>query len=251
MTTSEKMNYARPPITEAVIELRFASHISDRKLDGWVKKLKARYPSIKKTIPISIQVPTAPTTDMIPVKQDEHGFRLSTDDQACIVILNRYSVAIARLAPYYGWDDFFSHAKAVFKLTEKSGQIAGVTRIGVRYINRIDIPCDEGPTTDVGRYMKLNAGAPEGVFSQSNQSVVQINGDLQNKPWMAQLTSARVDSPLMNHISLLLDIDVYRDSQIATSATNIYNLIEEARGLKNMLFKACITPDTEALFGDA
>ena len=46
----------------------------------------------------------------------------------------------SRLAPYTGWDDFFARTVRAWEVWRKSAGHTVLSRIGVRYVNRIDVP---------------------------------------------------------------------------------------------------------------
>lgn len=66
--------------------------------------------------------------------------------------------------------------------------------------------------------------------------------------WSVNITSTGIQSPLINHTSLLLDIDVFRTDNIPLNDVDLWKTIDEARDIKNKIFKACITQKTEELF---
>jgi uncharacterized protein (TIGR04255 family) len=52
----------------------------------------------------------------------------------------------------------------------------------------------------------------------------------------------------LNNISLLLDIDLFRTSEIPGNEDDLWRVVDSARPLKNRIFEACITNETRALF---
>jgi uncharacterized protein (TIGR04255 family) len=48
--------YARPPITEAVVEIRFKASFSARDLDRMRDKFKGRYPSVEERHEVNVRV---------------------------------------------------------------------------------------------------------------------------------------------------------------------------------------------------
>jgi len=55
-------------------------------------------------------------------------------------------------------------------------------------------------------------------------------------------------APLINHVSMVLDIDVFRTDQIPGRDADLWDCIDTVRSLKNAIFEACITDEARKLF---
>jgi uncharacterized protein (TIGR04255 family) len=55
-------------------------------------------------------------------------------------------------------------------------------------------------------------------------------------------------APLINHVSMVLDIDVFRTEQIPGRDNDLWTCIDAVRPLKNTIFEACITDEARRLF---
>src|SRR6266403_3430526 len=121
--------YKRPPITEAVIGLRFADPIDSATLDKVASGLKPFYPreDILKgvQIPISLNATPPPSPQTI----EQIGYRLSSLDQTHILILmpTPPSLTMSQLAPYPGWDQFFGRFCRDWDVWKKSAGYRKIT----------------------------------------------------------------------------------------------------------------------------
>jgi uncharacterized protein (TIGR04255 family) len=61
-------------------------------------------------------------------------------------------------------------------------------------------------------------------------------------------TSTIVPAALINHYSLLLDIDVFRTEQIPNRDDELWKVVDEVRGVKDGIFEGCITQKSRELF---
>jgi len=59
------------------------------------------------------------------------------------VLVAQQGIGFARMAPYPGWGEFSAGAADTFKATRDAMGYATVTRVGVRYINRLDIKIED------------------------------------------------------------------------------------------------------------
>ncbi len=138
MPVQKHKHYSKPPITEAVIELRFADSLSDKELEKRTSKQKSGF-HVK---PIQeMQFKFSPASDLIPEKKSRlAGFQLiSNENNSDILLVKQDSFAVSRLPPYENWDHLVQKLKSNLNWY-KSKTFRPLSRIGVRYINRIDIP---------------------------------------------------------------------------------------------------------------
>jgi uncharacterized protein (TIGR04255 family) len=78
------------------------------------------------------------------IQNEPHGQRLTAHEQAGIAIINTVSLVTSCLAPYPGWPKLREQAHANWTDCVAVAGNRQIARIGVRYINRVDIPL---PTT--------------------------------------------------------------------------------------------------------
>ena len=103
--------YRRAPITEGVIHLRVGGTATADEQQKVVHRLAKDYPHSKPLQEFNLKIDT--TGGEVSVDQRPQGFRLNTDDQADIVrSVFPDGIAIARLAPYQGWEKLKERAQA-------------------------------------------------------------------------------------------------------------------------------------------
>jgi uncharacterized protein (TIGR04255 family) len=241
--------YKRPPITEAVIALTFAETIESRDLDKADSNFGRLYPHHQDNRNLNVQVmmPTAPELGPdTTIHKDEMGHRRSSDDQTQIVILWPTSLIFSQLAPYPGWADFFARFVRDWTLWKKVIGYRKISRVGVRYINRIDIPIT-GDLTHYEEFLNLYPEIPNElgpVFAygiQTQLACPEIDGRI-------TINSASIPSPLLAHSSFIFDQDIYKEINVPQSDDDLYKLLNEIHVKKNAVFEACITDRARELF---
>jgi uncharacterized protein (TIGR04255 family) len=158
LADTESRSYPRAPITEAVIEIRVSAEATTREQDKIVRRLKHDYPNAEPLQTFSVSIDT--TGGRVGVEEHPRGFRLSTDEQTDVVLVMPQGIATARLAPYPGWQALRDRAKMVWEVWCRSTPHHPISRLGIRYINRIDIPTDERPTVRLQDYLLLHPQFP-------------------------------------------------------------------------------------------
>jgi uncharacterized protein (TIGR04255 family) len=213
LTDTPTKAYSHPPITEAVIELRVHPEVSQNEQEKIVRRLNKDYPHSQQLSAFNVNIDTTPTGSGVIVSQQPQGFRLTSNDQTNIVIVSPQSVASSRLAPYPGWDAFCGQAIAVWKVWNRSTKTHTVRRVGVRYINRIDIPLDDSDHIRLEDYLTFYPHTPEIGTSPGINYLVQITRATHKPMWIATITSTIVPSPLLKHMSILHKLSKNRHCQ--------------------------------------
>jgi uncharacterized protein (TIGR04255 family) len=239
--------YKRPPITEAVIGLRFADPIDSATLDKVASAIKPLYPREDVLKGVQFQMRLNATSPTAPQSIEQIGYRLSSPDQTHILILmpTPPSLTMSQLAPYPGWDQFFGRFCRDWSVWKRSVGYRKITRVGVRYINRIDIPMDD-PVVYEEQFLNVYPRIPE-VLGPMMQYSVQTQSYISDIECVLTLNSSVVPSPLIGHRSFVIDLDIGKDSPPQNDA-DIYDLINRIRVAKNRVFEACITDRARELF---
>jgi len=237
--------YKRPPITEAVIEVRFAKVFDIAGDHKVVKKFRTLYSGYQELIDYDVKIEISgsiPTTDAIP----HTVHRFSSPDMTQLLILKDSSFAVSQLAPYQGWDEFLHRFVRDWKAWKRLMGFQEIKRIGVRYINRIDIPFS-GPILEHEEYLKVYPELPD-VFGPTLAYAVQALLPLEDMKCVLNLNTAIVTSPLLNHTSFLIDQDIAKEVDLPQNDKGIYSLLNGIREKKNNVFELCITDKARELF---
>lgn len=242
------MLYKKAPITEAVIELRWLQKMSLDAIDAAARRLRPYYPISEAQNATEIVFDAA--TGIAKTKIERIGSKLSSTDVADTLILQGSGLICSRLAPYVGWDEYRARAHRDWTEIKRVVGSKEVSRIGIRYINRLDIPAvGEAAAVDVRDYLTLWPHSPTLPNSQPMTGyTLQITRPLGADECSVNLTSSSVPSPLLNHVSFLLDLDVYREQQIPKKEDAMWEIVEKMRTHKNIIFEACVTDKARALF---
>lgn len=251
MTDLKMKSYRRPPITEAVIEFRMAKEITRDQEKKIVQRLQKDFPHSQETDEYAIvfNPKKHASSGMAPVDKRHKAVRLTSDDQTDIAIVTLNGVTSARLAPYLGWEAFIEQAQKVWSAWQKVVNSNLIQRIGVRFINRIDIPFTSDNKFELNDYLNFYPETPSLSTEPMKNFFIQVSTTTDNPYWETQITSTRANpQPIPKHASLLLDIDIFRVAEISSKEPDLWEIVGEARDIKNNLFQRCITKKSEELF---
>jgi len=174
--------------------------------------------------------------------------RLNSADQADVALITPSGISAARLAPYQGWETLRDKSKEIWHIWRETTSISLVSRIGTRTINRIDIPLSNNSQIDLQSYVTVFPQLPKELNQAWTAYLLQVSLPTHKDGWNVTITSNLLPmSPLIKHLSILLDIDVFRTTEIPSKDDDFWAVVEEARAIKNHIFESCITNETRGL----
>ncbi len=172
-----------------------------------------------------------------------HGYICKSEDGKDIVQLRIDGFTFSRLNPYSEWETVLLEAKRLWGLYSIKCLPELITRIAVRYINRLDLPL---PMGDFAEYLTapplVPDSLPQGV-SQFLTRVVIHDADI-----TANVVQTMKSSPKASHIGVILDIDVFKLKETGFEESSIWPEFEKLRDLKDRIFFESITEKTARLY---
>ena len=240
-------NYAKPPIVEAVLEFRFQPELSKAQVSKAVKSFRG-FPVKEEEVRIEAKMEIG--ARKVDVQERFAGFKLSLSDRTRIVIARTESIAFAELAPYSGWENFSQYAQSSWKAWRKTLGPQKLTRLGLKYINRIDIPVPPSEPVDAERYVTILPRVPDfgGVDALYT---MQVRTSIPSHTLNVTINTSIVHSPVPNNTSILLDIDLDRQQDVPQRKKLLWTTMASMRIVKNAVFKACVKDAARELFGNA
>ncbi len=229
-----------PQIKEAVIEFQFQPHLEFDKdfpnafRDQLNEEYKFRNFQKCKAFSVSLYednvLNTTESTDIF------DGIILEDQKRGYVVQLLRDRLSVSKLKPYGNFESLFEEAFKIYKLIQTLLINRNISRIGVRYVNEIEI---EYP---IKNYLKeasfylnnLNYGTPERIYQQIIYSNSELEGTILNFV---------IDNKKK---LLIIDIDAYTtQSQNPNDKDSIERVLGNLRSNKNDLFFQIVSDKIE------
>jgi uncharacterized protein (TIGR04255 family) len=242
--------YRRPPITEAVIEVRFADEASPAQLERIMSGFASSYPhqQMQRNVGFAVAVPPELSEQPRAQFNQQIGYRRSSTDLTEILLVWPAIFVVSQLAPYPGWETFIARFARDWTDWKRFAGYRRIVRIGVRYINRIDIPMETASgVLEETEYLKVFPKLPDGLGPMTAFGVQAIV-PLVDIGCNLTINSGAVPSPLLNHCSFILDIDIAKEESAAQKDDEVAALLNQVRVRKNEIFEACITDRARELF---
>jgi uncharacterized protein (TIGR04255 family) len=241
----DQAKYKSPPITEAVLEFRFGERLSARDMERLRDQFKGRFPRVEITYHVNVNVGS---DGKAAADATQSGFKLFSEDAKNIVMFYNSTLLTSRLAPYLGWDTFFSMAETNFATFKKVANRPKLSRIGLRFINRIDVPEDTLEKRKPSDLFRVNVALPETIQFAGQYSLFANTVERETGIKII-LQSAIAPPALLDHVSFGLDIDAYIDTDLPLREDSMWEQVHKLRKAKNLVFESCISPEIRELFG--
>ena len=171
-------------------------------------------------------------------RRTSNGYRSVSKDGRQVFQARLDGFTFNRLAPYETWEAFRDEARHLWNSYRAIANPKNITRIGVRYINRLDIQL---PIANFKNYLRtvpeISLGMSQGLsgyFMQLQLPQTDLNA-------MLVLNQALIPPPAPQIVSVLLDIDLYSDSDLPSDEQDLWERFEIFHTRKNKVFEACIT----------
>jgi uncharacterized protein (TIGR04255 family) len=238
--------YKTPPITEAIIDLRIEapSELLISNLSKAHEGQEATYPTVQERYVAFGQMQVGPQVSATAASQ-HIGYFFRSDDGKKIYQARLDGFTMSRLAPYENWNTLRDEARRLWDIYRSVAKPSKVTRLAVRYVNRIDIPL---PLRDFKDYLRtipeVSPDLPQGLKGYFMH--LEIPQDDINS--LALINETIIEPARQDVVSVVLDIDIFRTADLPSEDEGIWAFFEELRYRKNRVFEACITDEARELF---
>lgn len=222
--SGEHPNYPNPQIVEALCEIHYTltpGHLWKPTAPGDLfKRLQADYPELEpiteQGLILHIGPDGAPIQQLVPPKL---RFKLKHATEPYLLQISQQSLAFNALQPYPGWTKFSGEIAKRWPDLVDVAKPAAITRIGLRYINRIiRLSAQEKPEYWFNRSDYVATAALQSETGFLNRTESRLSAE--NR---VLVTLAHDQSPgnSATYGAVLLDIDVIVEKEIQTNWTEV------------------------------
>jgi len=240
--------YKSPPLVEALCEFRFdPGQPWDWTIPGLIyAKLGEEFPKKQQRKSYELSVHEGPQ-EAAQVRRELDRMRFVRKDDTALVQVGHDILSVNHLRPYPHWPAFKELIARVLDTYREVVEPKGFHRIGLRYINRIEIP--EREQFEIGDYVTAIPQIPDALpqaflrwFQTTDLPLEDINGIL-----TLQSGDIRGEECPDQAIFLLdLDCRTVRPDEIALDEA--IEWVEKAHEKIESAFEACITPKCRNIF---
>lgn len=241
-----EIKYLSPPITEAVVEFLSTTKPDEKKCKRAITLLKREYEEYKPQNFHDYHIDVSRKHDPVRKEKEVVAHSFFSDGMTKRAIIRENSFLTSTLAPYTCWADFRERIVRDRNIWQKCVGPQKIHRLGMRYINRIDLPLENGKVR-LEDYVKIYPQIPN-YLELRGRYTMNVQAQLEDIGALLNINSSTIESPLPNFASVILDFDVIRVFDKVISNDEAYEFLDQARLKKNEVFEHTVTDKTREMF---
>ncbi|MBS0209320.1 MAG: TIGR04255 family protein [Planctomycetes bacterium] len=167
------------------------------------------------------------------------GLRLTTDDRLNVAVFSRNGLAVSRLKPYSNWETFSAEATRLWHVFVDLAQTNEVSRLGVRFINRLSLSA----AVTIDQVLRDPPTCPANLTLQGflYRSTFAVPGE------SLGVNVAKTEQPARpgqtSSAGLIIDIDVFTNEPFTCDDGALADRLAKFRWLKNKVFFELLKPE--------
>ncbi len=253
---TEGIIYPNAPIREAVLDIRVQPRagLTQADLERVTTELKADYSQVQGVRQMMVEVGLIdPNTSTTKTLAGDVGFLAhssildSAGTSSSVYKIDPTGLSFSKLKPYRDWRDLKADAKKVWDIYEQIAQPTAITRLGLRYVNRIDIPTTDGKI-DVADWFRTTLDVPDDFGGPLNHFFFQMQVPIAELGAECVINSGPVPPARTGIVAVMFDIDVFKDWTTVPLSEDMWSYFDRLRKWKNHFFEKSLTDRTKELF---
>lgn len=244
--------YRNPPVAEAVCAFTFASSTPwDMTIPGRLYELvREDYPH---TEPLTVAQVTVDLTGQRISQQQQPGVRFLTEDRHGIVQLGPDQLSIHRVNKYQGWTNFRPQILRMLDLYRQIANPIAATRIGLRYVNHVELPKGQIEFDD---YFNVMPRVPEPIPQSFAAFLAQIQipyggNDQQPPESLLRVLFGTAQPEQSEQLRFILDLDMATVDVAVPPLDTAMDWLDTAHARLDEAFTAAFTDKTHReIFGE-
>lgn len=232
--------YERPPVIEAVLSIGFEPLPGSAlpSLKAIADDLGDAFPKMTSRFQAAVSFQLGPTVTSS-AGQSPDGYLLRSADDSQIIQLTLQSVTAHQLRPYTNWETLEALLRNAFARVCERLTVRPIS-LGVRYINKLDIPAGDAIEDYCRTYIEISRDLPQSM----NQYILRIEQEIDGAKVITQSTFVPSNEP--DFIGVIMDFDFRFE---LPDGKDVWDVTDRARHLKNMVFNQSITERMKERFG--
>jgi uncharacterized protein (TIGR04255 family) len=244
--SKRETNYPNPPIQEAICEIHFelSEPLTLQRIEALKPVWLAGYPDQKIVQERRVDFHLSP--EGLETKEGNLGHRLicKSADGKRLVQLSGLFIAVNQLSPYPGWEELFRDT-ILERFEDLQRAVGPITfkRVGLRYINRIDVP--QVPLV-WSEWFKLKLPAPSLPGFKQLEFQMQFHQELsERRRFIINLATLPPRDGKFSPV--MLDLDLIWEGA-SKEPRELSHVLEHVHGPHRLVFEAYLSNKVRKLF---
>lgn len=232
--------YNKPPLIEALCDFRFSSSQPwDWTIPGlYFEQIRDKFPYREQMNVVETLVDTAQGKL---VQQTQPKIQFVNEDRTIVIQVAPNNLSIHQLHPYDGWYNFKERILEYLSIYEKAAHPTSLTRIGLRYVNHIELSPLELELED---YFRVLPQVPKPIPQIFPSFLLNVEVPYDSPRSNLRITFGTIVPRTPNNYAYLLDIDLSSINDTIPSSSEVSYWLEVAHGRIEDAFNAAFTDKT-------
>lgn len=236
-----------PPIVEALVDVRAAVTAPQEAFEAFAQTLRQQYPQseIRRGLKAEFKVEHG---KVIPPTSEDLGFQgilLKSDDGSVVVQVGPQGFTFNNLRTYLGGDALLTEALRVWSAFAHALEPESVTRVALKYINRLRLTYRVGE--DFDRFLTAAPPTPEGTFQLVSEFLSRIISHSTDHPATVIVTQ-KLTAHASETSEYIMDVDVFVTGEFSVEPSELRPVLDSLRNIKNRTFFAHLTEEAVELY---
>ncbi len=238
--------YRKPPLIEALCEFQFVEEGWDWTIPGLIyQELKDRFPQKRQAQVVEFEVQAEPPQFSQRVKGGPSRMQFLRSDESALIQVGPNLLVVNHLPPYPHWGEFKALIFDALSIYQRVARPTGFRRIGLRYINLIEIP---ETTFDYSTYFNLGPNLPDKIAAPYGTILMRVGLQHETEQGQLLLTFANTPNNDAPTSAFILDLDFVTTAAGELTLETARDWVEGAHGHIETAFEACMTDGLRDLF---
>ncbi|MBM4429230.1 MAG: TIGR04255 family protein [Chloroflexi bacterium] len=236
--------YRNAPIIEAFVEFQFVSEQWDWTVPGLMyEKLQKSFPKKRQqnVLEVAMQAQAAQIAQR--VTGGIARMQFVRDDDKALIQVGPDLLAVNYLRPYPDWPTFRGQILEALSMYREIAAPTGLKRMGLRYINRVEIP---EPRVELEQYFRIFPTIP--MTEDMSAFLMRVEVRFEAVNGLLVMTMGSTPSGHPERTLFILDLDFFTVHADRLALESASDWIEAAHTQIEHAFESCITDKARALF---
>lgn len=242
--------FPNAPIVEAVLDIqaRFTHAPDAARLAAFHEHIRERYPEMAPQTAWEFDFQVGEEGPRQGLRRGPEGFIFKSPTRQRMAQVRQNGFTLNWLKPYETWSGFRDEARSLWAFYVTVFQPDSVGRLGLRYVNRIELPL---PFNDFREYVKTGPDIAPGLPQGLSNFFMRLEIPDPARGLTAIVTETM--QPLLGpeghqRVPLILDIDIVFGQRLSPSGPEVWETLERMRQYKNEVFFSSMTERARELF---
>lgn len=240
----------KAPITEALIDIRVQLPAGSdmNRMSRFRDDVRADYPNCRERRQCRglLTFTRGEPPRMETGSEGPDGYLLASMDNVQVVQARLDGFTFSRMRPYKDWQHLRDSARGLWELYRKAADPLTITRVAVRYINRIELPL---LATDLlGRWVSTAPRIAQGLPQRLTRFFMKLSIPFESPPGFVNVTEAIEPGEHADCVPVIFDIDAFLPGAFRPDDEALWRRFEDLREIKNDVFFRSIPPEVVEWF---